>query len=75
MKCRTLKCGKYTNFIMAMNAFLLAPILGCVSEIVRGKMSRAICHSLRTKNKSESCHVVLSYVSQVGKVKNEKVSK
>ena len=64
MKWRILKCGKHTNFIMAMNVVLLAPILGCMSEIVCGVMSKAMCHSLRrTENESESCHVVLSYAS------------
>ena len=60
-----------TNFIMAINVFLLAPILGCVTEIVRGEMSGAVCRSLeRTEKESESCHVVLSYVSLARRVKD-----
>ena len=43
MKFRILKCGRYTNFIMAMNVFLLASILDCMSEVVHGEMSEAEC--------------------------------
>ena len=75
MKFRISKCGKYSNFIMAMNVFFQALLLGCVSEIVCGKISGAMCHSLgRTENESESCHVVLSYVSQAWRAKNERMS-
>ena len=60
---------------MAMNVFLQAFILGCVSEIVYGEMSGAMCRLLeRTENECESYHVVLSYESRAGKAKNEKVS-
>ena len=53
-------CDKYTNFIMAMNALLQAPILGCVSEIICDEMSGAMRHTLgRIENESENCHVVM----------------
>ena len=41
VKFRILKCSKYTNFIKIMNAFLLASIFGCVSEVVCGEMFEA----------------------------------
>ena len=65
MKFRILKCGKYTKFIIAMNVFLLASILVCVSGIICGEMFGSICHSQgRTENESESWHVVLSWENE-----------
>ena len=62
VKFRILKCGKYTNFIRTMNVFLLAPILGCMFEIVYGEMSEAGWES-------ENCQVVWSLVLLAGQVK------
>ena len=42
VKFRILKCGKYTNFILAMNVVLLTLILGSVSEVVCGEMSETV---------------------------------
>ena len=53
---------------MTMNVFLLAPILGCMSKIVRREMSGAILGG--TENESESCHVVLSSVLLAGRAEN-----
>ena len=58
LKFRILKCDTYTNYIMAMNVFLLAPILGCVSEVIRGELSEAV-----RAHESENCQVVRSLVS------------
>ena len=52
---------------MAMKVFLLAPILDCVSEIVCGEMSEAVCRSVgRAENEGESCHVVQRAQSNKG---------
>ena len=55
MKFRILKCEKYMNLILVMNVFLLAPNLDCVSEIVRGEMSKT--ERMRTVKSSRAwCH-------------------